>query len=272
MNTNEEDKNLSRKERREKKRAEKQARREQEVKQERKSDVTQNVLTWGLVSLLGVGLILFVVGLIGKGGNITQPDAADITLADDEWVAGNEEAEVTLVEYGDFQCPACKSAHSSVVNPLLAEYDDSLTFAYRHFPLPIHGNARPAARAAEAAGLQGAFFEMHDLLFETQSEWADLNDPYSQFEEYAAELDLDATQFEEDYNSDEVKEAISEDQSSGNRHAVSATPTFFLNGERLSNMSLADIQAEIVAAIEETEKASSESESIDASEDSGGEQ
>lgn len=250
MEHTENNQNLSRKERRALKQQEKQARRDQEQQKEQQTSFTQNILTWGLVSLLGIGLILFVVGLLGNEGGLTQSDEVDIELAEDEWITGNPEADVTLVEYGDLQCPACRQAHISLLRPLLNQYGDSIRVAYRHFPLPNHTNAFDAALAAEAAGRQDAFFDMVDVLYENQSKWESERNPYPTFEEYATELGLDATQFEEDFNSDDVRSAVEEDRSSGNSYAVSATPTFFLNGKRLSNMSFADMQAEIMDAIE----------------------
>jgi protein-disulfide isomerase len=146
------------------------------------------------------------------------------------------ESDVVLVEYGDFQCPGCAAAHPNV-KTLLEEYGDQIVFALRNFPLTsIHPNARAAAAAAEAAGEQDAYWDMHDLLYENQTSWASQNpnERLATFRSYAAQLGLDLTEFEADYASDAINKKISFDQALGAKQEVNSTPTFFLNGEQLS--------------------------------------
>lgn len=156
-------------------------------------------------------------------------------VSDFDWVKGGKGAKVSLIEYSDLQCPAC-AAYYPAVKQLTEEFGGSVLFVYRHFPLrTIHFNSQLASQATEAAGLQGKFWEMHDLLFENQEKWAKENDPKVLFEKYAEELGLNLDQFREDLISDKVKQEIEKDYQSGLNAKVNATPTFFLNGAKIPN-------------------------------------
>jgi protein-disulfide isomerase len=142
-------------------------------------------------------------------------------------VQGNPDAPIELVEYGDFECPFCGQAYNSV-KAVQAALGDHLRFVFRNFPLAqAHPHALPAAQAAEAAGLQGRFWEMHDVLFEHQDK---LDEP-SLFR-FAGALGLDMERFGRDFASPEVAAKIRADFLSGARSGVNGTPTFFVNGER----------------------------------------
>ena len=150
-------------------------------------------------------------------------------------VKGNKDGKILLVEYGDFQCPSCGVAHPHL-NSLMEEYGDSTTFVYRNFPLTtIHPNARAAAGAAEAAGLQGKYWEMYDMLFENQKSWSSLDASQrgSVFNGYAQALDLDLEKFTADVAATNVSKKITFDQALGKNIGVNATPAFYLNGEKL---------------------------------------
>ncbi len=146
-----------------------------------------------------------------------------------------------LVEYSDFQCPACRNFHI-IINQMVAsgsadaKIRDKVTFIYRNFPLPQHPNANAAAYAAEAAGRQGKFYEMSDLLFNNQDNWKDLPNSTDYFVNLAKQLSLNTEQFKTDMNSQAVKEKVSADLDSGNQARVDATPTFYLNGQKLDNI------------------------------------
>ena len=138
---------------------------------------------------------------------------------------GPESAPVTLVEYGDFECPYCKQA-APAVKLLLARFGDRVRFIYRHFPIEeIHPHARRAAEAAECAGAQGKFWEMHDLLFSNQSR---LQEQY--LRDYARGLQLDLDRFIVDMRDDIYLPRVREHQRSGSESGVRSTPGFFING------------------------------------------
>jgi len=143
---------------------------------------------------------------------------------------GNADSEIVLQEFSDFQCPACKAA-AAPVKELVAELGSDIRFEYRHFPIfQIHKNAEAAAWAAEAAGRQGKFYEMHDALFDNQANWADEANPTASFEEYASNLGLDMDKFKADYGSADVKNSVMRDLQLSKTYKVNSTPTFVLNG------------------------------------------
>jgi len=150
---------------------------------------------------------------------------------------GSNDSKVLFIEYGDFQCPSCKGAFPGV-NTLIDEYGDTVTFVFRNFPLTsIHPNARAAAAVAEAAGLQGKYWEMHDTLYENQNDWSslDASKRTTIFDSYAKGLGLDMTKFSADISGAEVNQKISFDQALGKSVNVSGTPTFFLNGQKVDD-------------------------------------
>lgn len=181
--------------------------------------------------------LLFAVSFwfAGNGDSGGTASVLSGALASDDWMRGNENAKAVLIEYSDFQCPACGSYYP-LVKALHEEFGDSLLVVYRHFPLSqIHENAEPAARAAEAAGTQGKFWEMHDLLFERQKEWSGDWNAAGAFAAYAGALGLDTGRFINDFNSQEVKAEVARDYESGFRAGIAGTPTFFLNGKKIQN-------------------------------------
>jgi protein-disulfide isomerase len=140
-------------------------------------------------------------------------------------IIGPPHAPVTVVEYGDFECPSCKQA-SSAVKLLLSRFEERVRFAFRHFPLEeIHPHALRAAEVAECAAAQGKFWQMHDLLFENQ---AHLKLP--QLRDYARSLDLDMARVTAELDDEIYLQRVREHQRSGQASGVRATPTFFVNG------------------------------------------
>jgi protein-disulfide isomerase len=168
------------------------------------------------------------------GSQNQQLDA--LAIRGNDWVKGSSEAKLALIEYGDFECPAC-AAYSGLLNQLSSDFPNDLAVVFRHFPIPGHKNAVPAAKAAEAAGKQSKFWEMHDLLYEKQDEWVTLANPEGKFVEYAKSLGLNEDKFKADYDSKEVSDRISSDQSEALGLRINATPTFFLNGKKLQGIS-----------------------------------
>ena len=139
-------------------------------------------------------------------------------------VLGPANAPVTLVEYGDFECPFCGRSYPAV-RRIRGELGDRLRFVFRHFPRPEHPHARHAAEAAEAASAQGHFWEMHDRLFEHQNALTDTD-----LAQYAADIGLDAERFRHDLTSHVFLERVQRDIQSGGHSDVHGTPTFFING------------------------------------------
>ena len=181
-------------------------------------------------------LLLAVGGIIWAVKNSNNPQSSDLAVpvsASDQ-TKGNPESAITLVEYSDFQCPACKSYYP-IVEKLMDEYGSKIRFVYRHFPLPQHKNARPTAFAAEAAGRQGKFWEMHNMIFDNQEKWAPLADPRNTLLSYAEGLGLDKEKFLQDFDSSDLQKKVEDDREGGIRSSVRATPTFFLNGAAMTN-------------------------------------
>ncbi len=146
-------------------------------------------------------------------------------------VKGNPQAATTIIEYGDFQCPACAAFHPQM-KTLMGTVSDTVRLVFRHFPLPQHDKAIPTAYAAEAAALQGKFWEMHDLLYEKQSEWSGkpMTEITATLKAYAEALNLDIAQFERDLTSEAVAARVQRDVDSGNAANVAGTPSLFLDG------------------------------------------
>ena len=154
-------------------------------------------------------------------------------------VRGAADAQITLVEYGDYQCPTCARYHP-IVMELLNRYAGKFKLEYHHFPLvQMHSNAMAASVAAEAAGEQGKFWEMHDLLFERQLEWGDLRQPNPNAEavflQYALLLGLDSNKFMQAIRSPVTRDRVLADVTLGNP-IVKGTPTFVLDGQVLPNL------------------------------------
>jgi len=140
---------------------------------------------------------------------------------------GPEDAPVTLVQYGDYECPSCGQAYP-IIKEVQRRLGSKLRFVFRNFPLgEAHPHAQHAAEAAEAAGTQGRFWEMHDALYEHQHALDDRH-----LVGYAAKLGLDAQQFEQEFHAHAHKARVREDFTSGVRSGVNGTPTFFINGVR----------------------------------------
>jgi protein-disulfide isomerase len=152
---------------------------------------------------------------------------------------GPAEAPVVLEEFGDFECPPCGLLHP-VLKTMEKEFLPRIRVVFREFPLvPTHPHALNAARSAEAAGLQGKFWEMHDLLYENQRIWHEQFDARPTFEGYATKLGLDLERFKRDLNSEVVTQRIVLDQNRARELGVKGTPTVFLNGREVPFESLA---------------------------------
>lgn len=195
-------------------------------------------------------LVLGGLAIFSKKDNVdvSSTDATKIVTETDtaigDHVYGNKDAKVVLVEYGDFQCPACGSAYPNL-KTIKEKFKGDMAFVFRNFPLTsIHPNALAASAVAEAAGLQGKFWEMHDKLYDNQDSWsnaaADQRDGI--FEGYAEELGLDLKQFQADRVSKKVSEKISRDQGLGRKVKVDGTPGIFLGGTKIAD----DVNSDLI--------------------------
>lgn len=145
----------------------------------------------------------------------------------------SENLSVTLEEFGDYQCPPCGLLHPELKS-IKADYGKRLNFIFRNFPLSrIHKNAQAAAQSAEAAGLQGSFWQMHDTLYEQQKEWKDESDPRPVFRKFAAEIGLDLKRFDRDVDSPVVKARIDADSKRSKSLNIEGTPTILIEGQVL---------------------------------------
>lgn len=156
-------------------------------------------------------------------------------------VEGKDSTGVKLVEYGDYECPVCGEYYPTV-KQVASQLDSKIFFQFRNLPLTeIHQNAFSGARAAEAAGLQGKFWQMHDALYVNQGQWSTSTNPLTFFDQYAKNLGLNMSQFDSDYSSDQVNNSINADVAAFNQTGEpKATPTFFLDGKYVPNDQLID--------------------------------
>lgn len=176
-----------------------------------------------------------------------QPSAG----APNPYERGGKNAPVSLEEFSDFQCPACGGLEPGL-RRVVKDYGDRVRLIFRNFPLPMHRYAFQAARAAEAAGLQGKFWEMHDMLYDNQDEWSKSMEPRVQFDSYATRLGLDVQRFKADMERQDLADRIKADMLRGNSLNVRGTPTVYLNGRELVPGKLVteeDLRREIDAAL-----------------------
>jgi protein-disulfide isomerase len=214
-------------------------RRQEKLKEEQlakqQTKLKRRIVLWSSAVL---GLVVLVLGLI----KITGPAPSEMTRLVDhnsvaDWSRGNRSAQIILIEYSDFQCPSCVRYHR-ITKRLIDEEGENFKFTFRHYPLKKHANAKLAAISSEAAGRQGKFWEMQDLLFKRQKEWAKRKKKEAEmlFVQYADALNLNMGQFRRDLRSQSLKNKVSNDYQIGWVSGVISTPTFFLNGQKITKM------------------------------------
>src|SRR5216110_2186541 len=183
--------------------------------------------------------------------SIPEDKIAAKSGTDSAHIRGNPDAPVTLEEYGDFQCPPC-GMFATFVGQLEKEYDSRLRVVFRNFPLGVHEHALEAALAAEAAGLQGHFWEMHDVLYREQETWSKAPNARELFESYAGTIGLDVDKFKKDMDGEQVKARVEADRQRGQSLGIQITPTVFINNQPLDpkDKNPEGIRAEINAALE----------------------
>jgi protein-disulfide isomerase len=207
-----------------------------------------------VIVVVAVALLAYVFSGNATPASFNATQTAAITATDHQ--RGDSASKVSVIEYGDFECPAC-GQYESLMEQLASQYGARVNFVFRNFPLyQIHPFAMISAQAAEAAGLQGKYWEMHDLLYKNQSEWstdtslAPAKVVSQYFDTYATQLGLDVAKFDADINSDAVKNKVQHDLSLGTQASVDHTPTFFINLAQIPNPgSLAEFQSAIDAAL-----------------------
>src|SRR3989344_6783627 len=190
-------------------------------------------MTHEIKVMIGIGIatlaVLFgaVFFLSGKEAKTQEENVSDKSLLIKPYnhTLISESAKVTIVEFADFQCPACGAAHP-IVKQLLADQKGNITFVYRHFPLPQHKNAILASKAAEAAGEQDKFWQMYDFLYQRQEEWSEIKNAEEIFTGYAKELQLDMDTFSEALSSSKYDDQIQQDKNDGVELGVNSTPSF----------------------------------------------
>lgn len=194
-------------------------------------------------------IVVIVIVLVGRAQSASKQDAAPaVVRADSRILQKAPTDKVTVVEFLDFECEACGAAYP-VVEQLREQYKDRVTFIARYFPIPSHKNAMNAAMAAEAAGRQGKFTEMYSKLFQNQTQWAERQDDQSTVLRSVAEsLGLDMRQYDKDIADPTLRIRVMKDQTDGVQLGVAGTPTFFLNGEKLTLTSTEQFAAELEKA------------------------
>jgi protein-disulfide isomerase len=195
---------------------------------------TKRIIFWACFIII-LGLIFWgLVVAMNKSATIATNLTAPAPVTATDHILGSKTAPVTMIEYGDFQCPACV-AYYPLTKRLITEASSTVRLVFRHFPLPQHLNAPITAYATEAAALQGKFWEMYDLVYSHQSDWEKLPDAHTILISYAEQIGLDMIKFRADLDSDAVKKSVIDDRDEGIKIGINATPTFFVNGKAIAN-------------------------------------
>lgn len=201
-----------------------------------------NAKTWIIFAVVAVGLLGGLIFMSNQNKlDVSNVDTNAILQGSEQSggigdnTLGNTSSSVILIEYGDYQCPGCASANPRVKS-VVEKYEGQIVFVYRHLPLTsIHPHARAAAATAEAAGKQGQYWDMHDLLFTNQNSWsgASSTERVDIFRGYAEQLGLDLERFDTDLASEAINSKVSFDNALARAVGATSTPSFFLNGEAL---------------------------------------
>lgn len=211
-----------------------------ELAAQKRKDLFTKIALWG-------GLALFLVGSIwaltvASSSSSSSSSTSSLTapkVSSKDFQSGPGNAKVTVIEYADFQCPACE-AYYPVVKQLMADYKGKVNFVYRFFPLKtVHHNALISSQAAYAASLQGNaqenFWKMHDKLFDTQSTWSGMTDPTNTYIDYAKSLGLNTDQFAKDLTAKVTTDFVDNAYNDALNLGLNGTPTFFINGKQVQN-------------------------------------
>ncbi len=207
----------------------------------------QSKIILSIIAVIAVFGIVLVAYMNSSGVSKSPTAVAAKLVKSDSHTLGT--GKVQVVEFGDYQCPACGQAYP-ITKQILSEYGDKITFVFRNFPLPqLHPNAEAGAEAAEAANAQGKFWEMHDMLYENQDSWSDVSDPTDIFVSYASTLGLDTAKFKKDITSKAYDKYIQSDVSDGYSLGITGTPTFYINGKQQASYDYNTLKSAIQAAL-----------------------
>ena len=191
-----------------------------------------------IISSVGIVFFALLAFLIYNTSGGTKPVTDfNLLIGQGSYMTGTKGAKINVVEFGDYQCPACAYA-SPIIQELVKAYKDNqnVNFVFRNFPLPQHSNAMISAEAAEAARAQGKFLEMSEMLYGRQNEWSGNPKALEIFVGYAGELGLNVKTFTDSVNQEKFKDTITKDRSDGQALGINSTPTFFVNGEKLNGI------------------------------------
>lgn len=193
-------------------------------------------------------LIILVLALIAffiwNKADTIRKESLPVTInsSSTDRTIGNPNAKVTVVEFADLQCPACK-AFETIVNPIIGEYSDRVNFVFKHFPLvSIHQNAILGATALEAAGEQGKFWEMKKVMYENQADWSGSLDSKNKVIALAVSLGLNKEKFEADLLSKKIEEKVLADLKEATTLKLGGTPTFIINNKKVDSSELGSVE------------------------------
>ena len=210
---------------------------------------------WAIVTILIIGLIIFLFINSKNKSNSSLNFNGDVnSIQEGDHYVGPKDAKVIVIEYGDYQCPSCKSWESKV-EEFRAGMDSQTAFVFRNFPITTaHKNAFAAARAAEAAALQNKYWEMNSVIYKSQSDWDNSDNPQDVFAGYAKQLSLDTQKFNQDYEGSQVSDKINFDRDLATKHKVEGTPTFFVNGVKLEGANTTGQDNPLSKAVKDLQK------------------
>ncbi len=192
--------------------------------------------------IIGVGVVtvLIVIGGIflvtrpqNKPTSTPKPVDSSTLIGTDVRESVKVDTPVTIVEFGDFQCPACGYAFPNI-EKILSDYEGKVKLVFRHFPLDQHKNAMIASEVAESAEQEGKFFMMYRILYQNQTEWSESSDPMQFFLKYADEIKMDKDKFKKFIEDKKGETKINKDKNDGIILGINATPTFFINGVKFT--------------------------------------
>ncbi len=223
-------------------------------KGKRRSSQTLIIFYW-IIGAIVVAGVVFVVTVAMQGGFASDAPTTDYSniptgmTEDGYYYKGSPDAPVQVIEYSDFQCPACAQFVLNQGQRLTTHIEEgAVQLIYHDLPLNIHPNAAEAAEAARCAGDQNQFWQMHDLLFARQSEWASLSSPLDRFVGYAGDLGLDRGTFESCLTNGQHTPHIADSIQAANAVQIVATPTFMVNGQQLNSVQLIPVIDAALAA------------------------